>query len=240
MKSINLLAILVVLILFSCKKEKEVFPEYTSLKINISYSIEGVPLIFDSIMYTNDEGEMYEVNKLEYYISNITFHRPYGDIHKTNKIFYVNANTPLTNTIILDSIPTGKYSYITFNIGLDASRNISNSLPNTMQNINMAWPTMMGGGYHFMKLEGHYLIGSSNYGYAMHLGINTSLVSCKINEECFVGYPNPELGFNMNINEWYRTPLVYSFNTDGNSIMGDSLLMTKIATNGFNVFSLKK
>jgi len=239
-KRIYLIAIFGILALVSCKKDKEISPEYTSLKINFSYTVDGHPLIFDSIMYSNDAGELYAVSRLEYYVSNITFHRPYGDIHKTNKIFYLEATTPSANSILLDSIPTGRYSYITFNVGLDANHNVSYSLPNTAENINMAWPAMMGGGYHFLKLEGHYLIDSSNFGYAMHLGGNASLVSCKINEECIVNYYDPKLGFKMNINEWFRTPHIYSFNTDGNYSMGDSLLMTKIKSNGFDAFSLQK
>lgn len=237
-KPISLIFFCVLLFSSACKKEKSAIPDYTSLKINLSHTIDSLPLLFDSLMYANDAGELYEVNHLEYYISNITFYRPYGDIYKTNKIFYINANTFSTCSLLLDSIPTGKYSYITFNVGIDANHNISYSLPNTTENINMAWPNMMGGGYHFMKLEGHYLSDSSNYGYAIHLGQNSSLVNCKVNESYFIGYPNPELTLNMNINEWFRTPNTYSFSTDGNYTMGDSLLMAKIAKNGANVFSL--
>lgn len=229
------------LILFSCKKDKdEVLQEFTSLKINFSYSIDSLPLIFDSLIYTNDAGELYAISKLEYYISNIIFYRPNGSIYKSDKIVYLNAKNTFENAIVLESIPIGEYSYITFNIGLDASHNISYSLPNTPENIDMAWPEMMGGGYHFMKLEGHYFDSSSPLGYAVHLGKNANLVTCTINEECVVSSSNTELGFNMNINEWYRTPQQYSFITDGNYTMSDSLLMTIIKNNGADAFSLKK
>ena len=38
----------------------------------------------------------------------------------------------------------------------------------------MAWPDVMGGGYHFLKLEGHYKKDSLLAGYAMHIGQNGS------------------------------------------------------------------
>lgn len=235
------LALIGTLLLFSCKKDKEeVLPEYTSLKINFSHSIDSLPLIFDSLIYTNDAGELYAISKLEYYISNITFYRSYGSVYKTNEIIYLNADNPSANSIVLESVPIGGYSYITFNIGLDASHNISYNLPNTSENIDMAWPEMMGGGYHFMKIEGHYFSNSSTFGYAVHLGKNVNLVSCTIDEEFVVNSSNAELEFNMNINEWYRTPQQYSFITDGNYTMSDSLLMAKIKNNGADAFSLKK
>lgn len=236
------LALIGIVLLFSCKKDKEeVLPEeYTTLKINFSYSVDNAPLIFDSLIYTNDAGEVYAISKLEYYISNITFYRSSVSVYKTDKIVYLSANSSSANSIVLESIPVGGYSYITFNVGIDASRNSSYYLPNTAENIGMAWPEMMGGGYHFMKLEGHYFNNSSSFGYAVHLGKNTNLVSCTINEECSLSYPNAELEFNMNINEWYRTPEQYSFITDGNYTMSDSLLMAKIKSNGADAFSLKE
>lgn len=235
------LALIGTLVLFSCKKDKEaLFPQYTPVTINVSYSVDSIPLIFDSLIYTNDAGELYAISKLEYYISNITFHASDGSVYNTNKIIYLNANNPSSNSIVLDPIPVGKYSHITFNIGLDASHNISYSLPNTAENIDMVWPEMMGGGYHFMKLEGHYFSNSSTFGYAIHLGKNANLVSCTINEECTVSSSDAELEFNMNINEWYRNPQQYSFIADGNYTMSDSLLMAKIKNNGADAFLLKK
>ena len=47
----------------------------------------------------------------------------------------------------------------------------------------MAWPTAMGGGYHFMKVEGHYLDTSNTIqGFAIHLGKNNNLVNVLINQ----------------------------------------------------------
>lgn len=239
--NLNYFLILGAILLFSCKKDKdEVLPEYTSLKVNFSYSIDSLPIYFDSLIYINDAGELYAISKLEYYISNITFYRSYGMVYKSNKIVYLNANSTSANSVILDSMPIGAYSRITFNVGLDTPNNISYNLPNTAENIGMAWPEIMGGGYHFMKLEGHYYNNSSTYGYAMHLGKNENLVSCAIDEEFVVGSSNAELGLNMNINEWYKTPQLYSFIADGNYTMIDSLLMSKIKNNGSDAFSLKQ
>ncbi len=41
----------------------------------------------------------------------------------------------------------------------------------------------------------------------------------------------------MNINEWYKNPEIYDFNTDGGYSMGNMMAMMKIAGNGADVFN---
>ncbi len=143
---------LITILLFNgCKRDTDLIPEKAdngvTLNLKINYKVDGAALIFDSILYTNTAGNNYEVSRLEYYISNITFHSTSGKDFSPKDIFYVNAQMPLTNNISLDSIPKGSYNYITFNIGIDTAHNISFSLPNTNENINMAWPNPLGGGF---------------------------------------------------------------------------------------------
>ncbi len=228
-----------VTILNSCKRDKDIVPEKVSLDINIGYSIDDLPLIVDSIMYTNAAGNVYEITRLEYYISNIVLHLANGENYVSRDIFYLNAMEPNTNILNLKNVPTGKYSYLTFNIGIDSTQNISYYLSNTSENINMIWPSYMGGGYHFLKMEGHFNYASGTTGYAVHLGKNSSLVSCSINSEFTIDHAPYQIEMVMNINEWYKTPYTYDLATDGSFTMGDMVAMGKIAANGANVFSLK-
>lgn len=224
----------------SCKKDKEITPVVldADIQLSISHNVNGASLYFDSLAYTNDAGNIYEINKLEYYVSNITFFRNDSVIYKNKNVYYINAQSTNNHTILLNSVPFGNYSRVTFNVGLDSIHNLDYFLPNTTENINMVWPTIMGGGYHFLKLEGHYLIAAVPSGYAIHLG-NKSIVNCIINDGFILSSNNTSLELKMDINEWYKTPQLYNFNTDGNFTMGDSLLMNKIAANGYNAFSIK-
>ena len=101
----------------------------------------------------------------------------------------------------------------------------------------MAWPDVMGGGYHFLKLEGHYKKDSLLAGYAMHIGQNGFRVSVGLH--CNLILPqNGDADFNMtmNVNEWFKNPNIYNFNTDGVFTMGDTILMKKLLQNGADVF----
>lgn len=237
------LSLIAVLLFNSCKRTEDVVPKKIDkgilLKLTLNYKVDGIPFIFDSIIYTNNAGNTYEVTRLEYYISNITFHSTSTKDFAPGKIVYVNAQMPLTNSIIIDSVPKGQYNYITFNIGIDTVHNISYSLPNTNENINMAWPAYMGGGYHFMKLEGNYIYPPSKTGFFIHLGQNCSLVTCIINHPFIVTSATSEIKLSMNLNEWFRSPILYDFNVDGYSIMSDKQARGKIAANGIDVFSME-
>ncbi len=138
-----------------------------------------------------------------------------------------------------DSIPVGIYSSVTFYIGLDSLTNKTGILPNSLENINMAWPDMMGGGYHFMKMEGHFLDSTNTInGYAMHLGKNPNLVTININKQINLKI-NQEKKLIMNINEWYKHPLIYDFNVDGNYSMSVMSAMMKLSKNGKDVFTIQ-
>lgn len=245
MKTVFKISLLLITILLfnGCKRDSDIVPDKIdkgiSLKLAINHKVDGVSLIFDSLMYVNNAGNTYEVSRLEYYISNITFHSSTEKDFSPKKIVYVNAQTLSTNNITFDSVPEGQYDYITLNIGIDTVHNISYSLPNTNENINMAWPDYMGGGYHFMKFEGNYVYLSSNIGFTVHLGQNSSLVSCIINNPFFVSSSTSEIKLSMNLNEWFRSPILYDFNIDGNATMGDKQARGKIAANGINVFSME-
>ncbi|QLH46202.1 MAG: hypothetical protein HWD58_11555 [Bacteroidota bacterium] len=90
-----------------------------------------------------------------------------------------------------------------------------------------------------MKLEGYLIQNTQQVGYAVHLGNNPHLVRCVIPMpfHLYAGHQNAKLV--MNINEWFDHPSRYDLIQDGNYTMGDSLLMSKVAKNGQDVFTLK-
>jgi hypothetical protein len=106
----------------------------------------------------------------------------------------------------------------------------------------MLWPDVMGGGYHFLKLEGKYLDSLKNEkGIAIHIGLNSSLVNHHpINSDIKIVENNTSsVKLAMNLNEWFMNPYTFDFNRDGNYTMGDSTAMNFIKNNGNDVFYAK-
>lgn len=226
---------------FSCKKTEDKPPKTDSrykISFNMHYNVDGAQLQKDTILYSNEAGNKYSVTRLEYYISAIKLHKAGGDFENAD-VHYINFKKTETNNFILADIPEGEYTGISLLLGLDSAHNKSNALAPTQENNGMSWPDMMGGGYHFMKLEGHYKDtdpNAPNLGYAIHLGRNMSVV--RINKQMnFSLKADKTLNLSMNINEWYKNPYIYDFNVDGNYSMNINTAMAKLAANGADVFT---
>ncbi len=240
MKNLLLVLSLVVCLLqISCRKNSGNSINHGKILISIQHKVDGAQLLFDSAIYTNAAGNIYSVEKLEYYLSNFRIYKKGILCSSIDAVVLINADTNLTFSITPPAgLQTGIYDSIAFLIGLDSAHNNSYGLPQTLDNLNMAWPDVMGGGYHFFKLEGHYKTSGAHAGYAMHLGQNGYQVNAGI--PCSIPIlptGDASLNISMNINEWFTHPATYDFDTDGIFSMGYPTLMQKLATNGADVFT---
>ncbi len=217
-----------------CKKEHT---DSADLQLKLTYRIDNKQLEFDTMQYMCDAGYDYEITRLNYYLSGFVFSMQDGSSYSSSRVFYIDARQVSMNTLSFEQFPSGTCTQINFYVGLDSLKNQTDSLPMTFDNINMGWPDIMGGGYHFMKLEGHYRNLSINYGFAMHLGKNKNLVPITVSNPVIVHDGNAaEATLSMNINEWLRNPLIYDFKTDGSYSMNNDTAMHKLCTNGTDIF----
>ncbi|MCG9879245.1 MAG: hypothetical protein MH472_01470 [Bacteroidia bacterium] len=247
MKNISTIAILNFILisigLGSCKKEliNQVELPNTSLTIEISHEVNGILLEFDSILYQNSSESPYSVSRLEYYISGIKLYKEDSTFLHSDATYYINARNK-ENKLLVQHVVEGDYTAIEFLIGIAADKNISNSLENTTENINMQWPDVIGGGYHFLKLEGRYLdTAGVNLGYTMHVGTNEMLIKHrKLNINIHIQKEKPAiLNCIMNVNEWFQNPHTYNFNVDGNYTMAIPALMQHLKNNGYDTFLIQ-
>lgn len=225
----------VVICCSSCRKKTEPLPEEkpTELVLNIGYKTDNGSFQTEVFTYMHPAGYLYGVSKLEYFLSQISLLK--SDSSKVLLLahHYIDATDPKTNKLTFSDPPRGAYIGLTFNIGLTASQNSTNALPAETNNINMQWPEPMGGGYHFLKLEGYYKAGTLNEGYAMHLGTNKCLIPIRLFKKFDVSQNSTiSLSPLMNVDNWFRYPYKFDFNKDGNYIMGNDTAMMKIAANG--------
>lgn len=227
----------------SCKKKSAseiAVPDpaaQNSLNIQISYQVDGNALQFDQLEYISLAKYPYSVSKLNYYLSQLSLIKADSSLLRIKNYFYVDAQDPETNDVQFNAVPAGNYVGLCFNIGLDSSQNKNNALEPLVENINMQWPEPMGGGYHFLKLEGYFSDSSKTHGYAMHLGTNACLVKIKLLKAILVKEAeNSDLKLRMDLSEWFRNPNTFDFVKDGNYIMGNAAAMKKVADNGKDVF----
>jgi hypothetical protein len=245
------------LIFASCKKTP--VPEKTGrMVVTFQHSVGQQPLEYDTIEYVNAAGNPYMVTNIQYFISDICLHKANGDsllLNKENNIHYVDTGLPdswIWN--LKEGIPEGQYSAISFTFGLNEKENISLRFVNPPES-NMFWPEYLGGGYHYMKLNGKWrdtanVVRPFNF----HLGIgqiydstgnitkfvqNYFKVTLPKSSFSISGGQTAQVSLGMDVNEWFENPNIYNFNLLGGKIMQNQATMHLACQNGHNVFTVK-
>lgn len=238
MKKLALLACIAV-VFNACKKdnEEEPAPVANTLNVQLTFNHDGTPVQFDTIMFQQAAGYPMSITRLQFYISNIQLIKEDSTLVDISDYQYVDAREATTHAFKLTLPVTGHFVGLKLQLGLDSAHNISDALPALSEHQNMAWPEMMGGGYHFMKFEGQYVDSTGTFGYAMHVGTNPYLVDCVIPAHFNLTTGNNTIGLSMNVNEWFKNPAIYDFNIDGNYSMGVMAAMMKLKQNGIDIFS---
>ena len=233
-----------IILLSSCQKDEATapvdvpVPQNTSTFLAIEHHVDASALEFDTIAYINAAGHAYSVTRLEYYISAIILRGAPCCGTRDHMIpgpFLINGTMP--ERFDLGTLPAGEYMGATMLLGLPPELNITGGLPNSLANVNMAWPVMMGGGYHFMKLEGHFLNGTTPTGYAMHIGLNDNLPQCSMPQSFALSGTSGTLTLRFNINEVFRDPNTYDL-ASGSYSMGSMMLMGLLKENCANAFTI--
>lgn len=228
-----LLVLLIASTLSACRKDEE-DPAPAKLQLSLTHRVGNAPLIFDSIIYRNGADELFSVSRLNYFLSNITFYRSDAAVYKIDTIAYIDAKNQYTFN--LPGIPAFSYDSVSYSIGVPATENIHGKLPSTYENVAMDWPDAMGGGYHFLKLEGHWKDAGSTVGYTFHLGTDHYLVrgGFKASGQISANAEN-SIALKMDVAEWMERPHSYSFAIDGVYTMGNAALMQMVSENGRDV-----
>lgn len=218
-----------------CKKEKPV-PEADQVDFEFSFRVGDSAMAFNTFAFQNAAGNAFSLSRLEFILSDFWFAGSAGDTSRFPSAKYINADTgPLTAGI--SGVPQGSYTGFGFTIGLPPELNVSNSLPNEPDFNDMYWPEPMGGGYHFMKMEGMH-DASDPKGWAFHLGSDGFHIDHSFASNFTMGQNNLSVQMEMDISQWFEDPVTYDLDSMDNATMGDSLLMGYLQQNGHNVFNL--
>lgn len=222
-----------------------------------AHFIDGSEFSKDSMMYTNAAGNLYEVNVIQYFITNITLHKSNGSqvVIKDRTSYYVDTDIPTTlawNPV--DKIPTGDYSSISFTFGIDSANNTRSKFVNAPEK-DMSWPPWGGEncGYHYMKLNGSWNDTAAvrrNFGFHLGVGMkydqDSNMINCQnyfstsLSNSSFkiIDGGTVEVQIVMNIENWFENPNIYNHNEWDVAIMMNQDAQQVIKENGQDVFSI--
>ena len=251
----------------SCVKENAPYisPVEQDVSVNITFwhYADGEPLKFDTLIYETSVGNRYLVTDLQYFISCVRLHQAGGkwiDINQDHEVHYIDARIPETwNWVMAKTAPVVTMDSISFVFGLDSENNFSYRYPDPPER-DMFWPEVLGGGYHYMKMNLKWKDPSMNdlMPFMFHLGIGQIYKGNSINPDSIIGYvpnyfivrlpffhslKNGEVfntwGIIMNIEKWFDSTSAFDFADYPKGIMQNQEGMFTAAKNGRNAFSFE-
>lgn len=155
-----LILLTVTTLLLSCNEDRDDNgQEYGSLNLTFENTVGDQPLTLDDQTYENGSGEGYTVSELKYIISNIELTRSDNTtftVPVARSYFVIDEEG--ARTAVVDSIPVGAYTNVTFGFGVDPTKypiesGSMNFIP-TAEEAGMLWT--WSAGYKFLKFEGTY------------------------------------------------------------------------------------
>jgi hypothetical protein len=226
-----------------------------TLEITFLHTIDEKPVQWNQLIYTNAAGNQYQLNEVKYFISGICLHIADSNrfrVPQDEGIHYVDCSLPNSLHWIIKDIPLMHCIGISFVFGLDALDNISNRFVNPPE-CNFSWPNYLGGGYHYMQINGKFI---NNGGNIQNMNIHTG-IGQEYNENdeiinyvhnyftvyCPVNFSIKEesittIILNMEIQRWFDTPHLYNFDDFGAGIMKNQHAQKLLKENGWNIFTV--
>jgi len=222
----------------------------------------GEPIKLDgTTQYINAARNILTFDNLEYIISDLTIA---GIRIEHPDVFYINTDTANSVILLTYQIPTGNHSGISFTFGLDSIKNKTNRYPNLPP--QMVWPVPMGGGYHYMMIDGKWRdspdqiretgtvnlhLGALEYKEFRPIELEGEIVGIDTIVHNFHNYFTVSVPKNFTVNQheittiepiimdverWMNALTVWDFNVMGGSIMSRQAAMDSLARNGRFVF----
>lgn len=236
----------------SCHEDNDDGISQAQITLNFSHNWDGTAVSntnFNSVIYTNANGDNLSITKLRYLISKLTFQKSNGETFVLDGYNLVDVTTNSNQSFTpVSTILNGDYSNVSFTFGFDNDDNYNGNYAD-LNSASWNVPGILGGGYHFMQLEGKFIDNSSNeIGYAYHViraVDNTGPV--QIFEDTFfevnLGAVNisTDTTFNieMNIAEWFKNPNTWDLNVLNSMLMANFNAQELMFENGQNVFNLQ-
>lgn len=237
----------------SCKSDDDSEVTPVDVTLQFTHNWDGTAIEepdFETTHYINANGEDLTLSKLVYLISDVTFTNSSGESYDAGDYNLVNVREVDNLTFTPDiQIPPGDYT-VSFTFGFDDEDNIDAVYPDLNQTPEGSWgvPMMMGGGYHYMRLEGRFLDNTSTLtGFQYHAiranDANTTPITLQDTSiEVTLGQVtvgnDTTIEVKMNASEWFKNPHQWDLNLLPGMLMPNFDAQIMIHENGASVFSL--
>ncbi len=194
---------------------------------------------------TNANGEIMTMTRLRYLVSRLELTNSNGQTYSFDGYKFTDLLDEATYNFspVNNSIPIGTYT-LKFIWGFNETDNTDGAYPD-LNSASWNWPAMLGGGYHFMQLDGMYNLDTTGMPYNFHNG--TARVSPDVFEQNFAEIllpttinitNNATIEVKMNIAEFFKNPNTWDLNVLDTPLMPNYDAQKMMQANVATVFSI--
>ena len=252
MKLKSLFLIITNILLFGCISDSNETTTQTHITLNFNHywdENEFTSTELNSLNLTNAFGNLLSIERLRYLISDIVLTKEDGQIIEIQEYNL----TDISNEASLTYTPTeliepGLYNNISFLFGLTNEKNSDSSYVD-LNSESWNVPLMLGGGYHFLQMDGKFLnTDNEEQGYNYHAirasnnpGDNWDSAQdtfFRVDLGAIIITADAEINIAVNISEWFKTPNSWNLNNFNQMLMQNYEAQVMMYENGQNVFTL--
>ena len=205
---------------------------------------------FNSIHFTNAFGNELSIERLRYLVSDVKLTKNNGETIIINNYSLLDLEDNSTLSISSDQIlNTGSYENISFVLGFKNEYNIDGTYPD-LNSASWNVPQMLGGGYHFMQLDGKYINNNGNeasYNYHLIRAADNPGSNPTFPQDTFIEISlgpisildSSEVFISMNIAKWFEDPNLWDLNLYNQMLMPNSMAQIMMYENGQNIFNIE-
>lgn len=198
----------------SCKDDNDVATPVTTGAVYLLFKnvVNGQPLNMGNLAHTNAAGNVYSVDELKYYISNITFIKNDGTSFKAPNYELVNEAVTESKLVKITGVPNGTYSTMRFNMGVDSTVNFAGAPTGDLDPVlGMYWDWQAG--YVYFKHVGSFIDSSGVQDVIdFHYGTLKALVTEEVPVNLTVASDQRNIAITFHLDKVYSAPNLMDFN----------------------------
>jgi len=246
----NILTLGVIVFLLSCSKDNDKLAKRAIVSFQIQHAW-GEKLMntndYDKSTYFNSLNQQITLQGLRYVISEFSFTHSSGEEFLYETHFLVDISDPNTLTFQLpEDLPFGEYSQVNFRFGLSDDYNIDGAYPD-LNSISFNVPTSLGGGYHFIQMDGTYAHSNNSitpFNYHAISAYNSNDPTEQLDTSFLVQLgaisinKDTTVTIKSDVSEWFQNPNEWDLEVLYTNLMGNYEAQVLMCQNGKSVFSL--
>ena len=237
------------IVFWSCSKDSDITLEPANISLNFSHTWNGQEVTssaIDTSRFINENADDIRITRLRYLISDIVLTHESGvdamltgyhliDIMDDESLSYSTA----------DEIIPGEYT-MSIRFGFNDADN-QDGIYNDLNTASFDVPAQLGGGYHYMQLDGTYKNSNNDddpFNYHVirafdMTGTNEPQdTSIKISLGSVTVGVNTQVNIQMDLYEWFSNPHLWDLSELNTMLMSNYDAQIKMSQNGASAFSL--